>query len=106
MAEFADLKSYEGRGVEGIACIQKAFRLNPHPPSYYFWSLRFAQYTAGQYEGAVKTLRNDATYRTESRRLLAAALAQIGRLEEAHEEARLYLVGRPHFRISHWLETV
>jgi len=104
-ASLADLKVYEGRGVEAIACIQKAFRLNPHPPSYYFWTLGFAQYAAGQYEAAVKTLRNEATYRTESRFDLAAALAQLGRLDEAREEAKLYLAGRPHFRISHWLET-
>ncbi len=104
-ASLADLKVYEGRGVEAIACIQKAFRLNPHPPSYYFWTLGFAQYAAGQYEAAVKTLRNEATYRTESRFDLAAALAQLGQLEEAREEAKLYLAGRPHFRISHWLET-
>ena len=91
--------------MEAIACAQKALRLNPHPPSLYFWILGFAQFTAGQYEAAVKTLRNEATYRTESRRLLAAALAQLGQLEEAREEAKLYLARNPQFRISHWVET-
>ena len=104
-AEFAELKSFEGRGVEAIAFAQKALRLNPHPPSFYFWILGFAQFAAGQYEAAVKTLRNEATYRTESRRLLAAALAQLGQLEEAREEAKLYLARNPQFRISHWFET-
>jgi adenylate cyclase len=99
------LKVYEGRGVEAIACVEKALRLNPHPPSYYFWNLGFAQYAAGQHEAAVKTLSKDATYRTESRRVLAAALAQLGRLEEARESAKLYLAGNPNFRISHWVET-
>jgi adenylate cyclase len=105
-ADFAALKSYEGRGAEAIACVEKAVRLNPHPPGWYFWILGFAQYAVGQYEAAVKTLENEATYRTESRRILAAALAQLGRLEEAREEAKLYLAGNPHFRINHWLETV
>ena len=104
-AEFAELKSFEGLGVEAIACAQKALRLNPHPPSFYFWTLGLAQIAAGQYEEAVKTLRNEATYRTESRRLLAAALAQLGQLEEARGEAKLYLARSPQFRISHWLET-
>jgi TolB-like protein len=104
-ASLADLKVYEGRGVEAIACIQKALRLNPYPPSYYFWTLGFAQFAAGQYEAAVKTLRNEATYRTESRFDLAAALAQLGQLEEARLEANLYLAGNPQFRISRWLET-
>ena len=39
-SDFADLKSFEGRGVEAIACAEKALRLNPHPPSYYFWTSR------------------------------------------------------------------
>jgi TolB-like protein/class 3 adenylate cyclase len=103
---FAHMKSFEGRGVEAIACVEKALRLNPHPPSYYLWFLGVAQYVAEQYEGAVKTLRNEATYRTASRRILAAALAQLGRVEEAHEEAKLFLAANPHFRISHWLEAM
>ncbi|MER9331194.1 adenylate/guanylate cyclase domain-containing protein [Mesorhizobium sp. M0488] len=104
-ANFGDLKTYEGRGVEAIACIEKALRLNPRPPSWYFWLLGGAQSAAGKYEEAVKTLRNDATYRTESRVNLASILARLGRLEEAREEATLYLATNPHFRISHWVES-
>jgi tetratricopeptide (TPR) repeat protein len=100
--DFASLRAYEGRGVEAIACVETALRLDPHPPGWYFWILGHAQYTAGQYEAAVKTLSNEATYRSESRRILAAALAQLGRLKEARVEARLYLAGNPDFRISHW----
>ena len=100
-----NLKCYDGCGVEAVACIEKAFRLNPYPPSWYFWLLGFAQFAAGHYEAAVKTLRNEATYRTESRRMLAAALAQIGQPEEARDEASLYLAVNPHSRISNWIET-
>jgi hypothetical protein len=53
----------------------------------------------------VKTLRNEATYRTGSRRFLAAALAQLGRLDEAREEAELYMSQNPHFRISFWVQS-
>jgi len=104
--QFADLKSYEGRGMEAVACVEKAFRLNPHPPGWYFWDLGFAQYTAGQYEAAVKSLTNEATYGSESRYLLAAALAQLGRLEKAREEAKFYLAAYPHFSISRWVENL
>lgn len=104
-ANFGDLKTYEGRGVEAIACIEKALRLNPRPPSWYFWLLGGAQSAAGKYEEAVKTLRNDATYRTESRVNLASILARLGRFEEAREEATLYLATNPHFKISHWVES-
>ena len=104
-ANSGNLKCYEGCGVEAVACIETALRLNPRPPSWYFWLLGFAQFVAGQYEMAAKTLRNEATYRTESRRLLSAALAQIGHQEEARDEAKLYLAANPLFRISHWIET-
>jgi TolB-like protein/class 3 adenylate cyclase len=102
-AALADLKVMEGLGAEAVSCVEKALRLNPSGP--YYWDLGQAQYAAGQYEAAAKTLRNEATYRTGSRRFLAAALAQLGRLEEAREEGRLYLARNPHFRISYWVET-
>jgi TolB-like protein len=104
-ANFGDLKTYEGRGVEALACIEKALRLNPRPPSWYFWLLGGAQSAAGKYEEAVKTLRNDATYRTESRVNLASILARLGRFQEAREEATLYLATNPHFKISHWVKS-
>ena len=36
---------------------------------------------------------------------MSAALTQLGLLEEARKEAKLYLATIPHFRISHWVET-
>ena len=102
-ANLADLKVMEGRGGEAVGCVEKALRLNPSGP--YYWDLGQAQYAAGQYEAAVKSLRNETTYRTGSRRFLAATLAQLGRLEEAREEGRLFLVRHPHFRIGYWVET-
>ena len=88
---------------KAIEQIRKAFRLNPHPPSWYYWLLGQAQYAARQYEAAVETLRKEETYRTGSRRFLAASLAQLGRLDEARREAEMFLVSNPHFTISHWV---
>jgi TolB-like protein len=101
----SDLKVMEGRGEEAVACSLRALRLSPHPTCSHLWGLGQAQYAAGQYEAAVKTLRHEATYRTGSRRFLAAALAQLDRLVEAREEGRLYLARHPHSRISYWVET-
>jgi hypothetical protein len=64
-----------------------------------------AQYAAGRYEAAVETLRKDATYRSGSRRILAASLAQLGRLTEARREAELYITSNPHFTIRYWAST-
>ena len=43
--------------------------------------------------------------RTTSRRLLAASLAKLGRLEEARHEAELFMVSDPHFTISQWTDS-
>jgi adenylate cyclase len=49
-------------------------------------------------------LRHEATYRSDSRRTLAASLAQAGRFEEACREAKLFMSLNPGFRVSHWIE--
>ena len=104
-SNLADLRVMEGRGAEAVACVEKALRLNPHAPSRHYWYLGQAQFAACQYEAAVKTLRNEATYRTGSRRFLAAALAELGRLDEARVEAKLFMSQNPHFRIGYWVQT-
>ncbi|MBB3461722.1 winged helix-turn-helix domain-containing tetratricopeptide repeat protein [Rhizobium sp. BK377] len=102
-AAMSDIAVLSGRIDEGREHIGKAFRLNPFPASWYYLTLGQAQYAAGDYEAVVKTLRREETYRTSSRRFLAAGLAQLGRLEEARAEAELFLVANPHFTISHWV---
>lgn len=104
-AALSDIAVLAGRVKEGLEHVRKAFRLNPFPASWYYLALGQAQYAAGEYEAAVATLRSDATYRTTSRRFLAASLAQLGRLDEARAEAELFLVGNPHFTIGHWAAT-
>ncbi|ACI55065.1 transcriptional regulator domain protein [Rhizobium leguminosarum bv. trifolii WSM2304] len=104
-AALSDITVLAGRVGEGLEHIRKAFRLNPFPASWYYLTLGQAQYAAGQYAAAVETLRRDETYRTSSRRFLAASLAQLGRLDEARAETDLFLVANPHFSIRHWAAT-
>jgi TolB-like protein len=104
-AALSDIAILAGRVDEGLEHIAKAFRLNPFPASWYYLALGQAQYAAGQYAAAVETLRRDETYRTSSRRFLAASLAQLGRFEEARAEAELFLVANPHFSTRHWATT-
>ena len=98
----AELTTEKGRPAEAIEQVRKALRLNPHPPGWYYWMLGQAQYAIGDYESAVQTLRRPETYRTTSRRLLAASLAQLGRLEEARWEAKMFMISNPHFTIRDW----
>lgn len=104
-AALSDISVLAGRIDEGLEQIGKALRLNPFPASWYYLTLGQAQYACRNYEAVVETLRRDETYRTSSRRFLAAGLAQLGRLEEARAEAELFLVANPQFTISHWAAT-
>src|SRR5215470_5792539 len=99
------LKVGEGRAVEGIDDLRKAFRLNPHPPGWYYWHLGMIQYAAGRYEDAAETLRHEATHRSGSQRILAASLAQLGRIEEAKVEAAQFLAAHPRFSTQRWADT-
>jgi len=98
----AEAKGWEGNPVEGIDCIGKAFRLNPYPPGWYYWCLGFLKYAQGRYEEAVEALRHESTRRLQSQRILAAGLAQLGRLEEAKVEAEQFLGAYPHFSVQNW----
>jgi len=101
----SDLRVFQGRATEGVESVQRAFRLNPYPPRVYFWILGFANYAAHRYEEAIEAieaLKHEATYRTGSQRVLAASLAQLGRLNEAKAEAALFLADNPDFKARRW----
>ena len=101
----ADLLVMKGRPLEAIDSAAQALRLNPQAPAWYYWCKGEAEYAARQYENAVATLRHEATYGTPSRSILAGALAQLGRIEEARIEGRLFMADYPDFRIEAFLDT-
>ncbi|TIT82693.1 MAG: adenylate/guanylate cyclase domain-containing protein, partial [Mesorhizobium sp.] len=98
----SDLITLRGDAVKGVEFVKRALRLNPHPPGWYYWMAGQAYYALGDYQSAVEALRKPETYRTTSRRMLAAALAQVGRLDEARQEAEFFMMSNPHFSIRHW----
>ncbi|MBP1882425.1 adenylate/guanylate cyclase domain-containing protein [Sinorhizobium mexicanum] len=101
----SDLIVLAGRPGDAIEHVRKALRLNPHPPGWYYWMLGQAQYASRDYEAAVQTLRRPETYRATSRRLLAASLARLGRLDDARTEAQLFMMNNPNFTIRQWAES-
>jgi hypothetical protein len=82
--------------------LEQALRLNSHPPGWYYWFLGQGEYLDCQYERAVQSLRREESYSSLSRRTLAAALAKLGRREEAKREAERFMISNPHFTISGW----
>lgn len=104
LIRLTELSAYAGHGEIAIEQAERALRLNPLPPGGYYWELGLAQYAARRHEEAVDTLRHESTYRRGSRRILAAALAQLGRIEEAQQEAALFLANTPRFSIRDWID--
>lgn len=102
---FADLEVFDGHPDEAIRAVEKAFRLNPYPNANYYWLMGFALYAAHRYEEAVGTLEHELCRGTGSQRVLAAALAQLGTLDDAREVARLFMISQPNFTVSGWAKT-
>jgi len=92
---------YMGQPEEAIQRIKQAMRLNPYYPNWYLWLLGWAEYFSRDYEGAVETLRQMSPM-GEARRILAASLAYLGRMEEARGEAEKFLKDNPSFSASDW----
>jgi TolB-like protein/Flp pilus assembly protein TadD len=97
-----EVTAHRGYPLDGLVEIASAMRLNPNPPGYYYWILGYVQYMAGRYEEAVATLSHESTRRTASQRLLAASLAQLGRLDEARRVGQEFLALVPRFSIDQW----
>jgi adenylate cyclase len=101
LAFSAEVIMFMGQPEEAIQLMKQAMRLNPYHPNWYVWFLGAAQYYARDYEGAVETLRQMSPM-GQARRILAACLAYLGRMEEAHVEAERFLKDNPTFSASDW----
>ncbi|MGN6144022.1 MAG: winged helix-turn-helix domain-containing tetratricopeptide repeat protein [Mesorhizobium sp.] len=102
MVNMAGLRVLQGQPHDAVELAENALRLNPFPPGWYFWDLGFAYYAAGHYADAVRVLCKEEVGRLPAKRILAASLAQLGRLKEAHEEASRFLEINPGFLGSRW----
>jgi adenylate cyclase len=92
-----------GRPTEGLVLIETAIRLDPHYPYLYLFWLAHAFHSLQRYDDAIAAYR-----RTISRNPdffyphihLAAAYAQLGRMEEAKAEAAEALRMDPSFSVQ------
>lgn len=105
MVMYGDFLLFAGAHDKAEQLVQRALRINPLPPAWYFMAKGKTEYALGRYDAAVTTLRNPVTYRTASRRYLAASLAQLGQIEEARREAALFMASNPMFTIRHWVSS-
>jgi adenylate cyclase len=101
LAGSADPYVFNGQPEEAVKKVREGMRLNPYYPGWYLFQLGCAQYIARDYEGAVETLTKMSPM-GEPRRILAASLAYLGRMDEAQAEAKRFLQDNPSFSISRW----
>jgi adenylate cyclase len=101
---------YIGRGEQAVQHAEQGLRLSPFDQSlfYYYEFLNLAHYSNGAYEEAVKwgkmSTRENPRF-TANYRYLAAALAALGRIEEAHEAATGLMKLEPGFRLGEYART-
>ncbi len=102
LASIADYKLRVCKLQEALMHMYQAFRLNPRPPVWYYWTMGETQIELGQYEDAVRALDRPEVRQSVARRMLAAALALSGRAEQAKVEAASFMAENPDWTISQW----
>jgi tetratricopeptide (TPR) repeat protein len=87
-----------GKADEAVNFCERAMRLNPFCPGYYLWNLATANYCARKYEDALVPMKEYVSRYPKfirPRRVLAAAYAQLGRIDEAQNETKIILAAEP-----------
>ena len=101
--------NYAGRAEEAIPLFEKAIRLNPFGPSWYFQNLAVSYQLTGQLEKAVtlymKALRLAPDY-IMAHLGLAGVCSLLGRDEEAGAEAEEVLRINPQFSLESFAEAL
>jgi tetratricopeptide (TPR) repeat protein len=88
--DLATVLTVAGRPEEAIEVMEKAMRLNPHAPAFYFDILGVAFFSAGRYEEGIAALKKAVSRNPNylwAHLNLATAYSQSGREEEARAEA-------------------
>ncbi|MGI9301521.1 MAG: tetratricopeptide repeat protein, partial [Gammaproteobacteria bacterium] len=93
-----------GRAEEAVETIRRAMRLNPYYPDWYKSALGDASYLARQYNEAVDALERVENHTVDSRLILAASYAQLGRLNDARAEATRAFELQSDLSIKTWSE--
>ena len=97
---------YACRPEEGIRELQKAIRLNPVPPTYYFFKLGRAYRMTGQYDEAISAFNKALHGSPNSLGAwigLASTYSLLGQEEEAREAAAKVLKIHPKFSSERFL---
>jgi adenylate cyclase len=98
-----------GRWEESIGYAEKAMRLAPFPPVWFYWILGRSYFMTGQYEKAVETFKNTVHVSPDylvGHAFLAASLSSLERQAEAAAEADEVLRINPKFSLTSYAKTL
>lgn len=96
---------YSGSPQEAIALVQESNRLDPTLPGEKLFLKGMAQYAMRQLEASLSTLERARNHNPKQSRyaaIQAAALAELGRQEEAESALRVYLAGLLTYATLNW----
>ncbi|MGD8521653.1 MAG: tetratricopeptide repeat protein, partial [Desulfobacterales bacterium] len=96
-----------GRFQEAVPILEKAIRLNPYPPGWYFINMGHAYAISGRHEEATRTFKKAFESAPNSQEVflgLIAAYGFAGRLEEAQAAAKDLLRVNPKFSVERYMK--
>jgi adenylate cyclase len=102
------LRSLMGEGAEAIEWNNKAKRINPRYPGWYDFNAAMSHFLIKDYDRALVLAKSGMASYPRSlapRRILIAILVELGRLDEARQQAKKYMEIRPTFRLSTFRNT-
>jgi len=89
------LYAHTGDAEGGLRQIDLALERNPTRPSWYYWVQGCVLYELGQCAETVRVLKLHSPANSDTLMLRAAALAELGQIEEAHADIQALLAVRP-----------
>ncbi|MGF1563035.1 MAG: tetratricopeptide repeat protein [Geminicoccaceae bacterium] len=101
LAEMGCAVANAGDPQRAVHMLERALKLNPFPPDWYYWFLGNALFDQGNYKEALKSL-GAMQDKTQGLRLLAATHALTGDLSGAKKYAQQLLQLEPGFTLGHW----
>ena len=87
--------------------LKKAVRMNPFPPTFYFFHLGYAYFNSEQFDKAIAAYQKALQFSPTNmvaHQGLAACYGHLGRMEEARFHAQELLKFNPKFTIESYLE--
>ncbi|WP_170765139.1 adenylate/guanylate cyclase domain-containing protein [Ruegeria lacuscaerulensis] len=98
--DLAEALVYAGRTEEAIDWMHRAMRLDPHHADWFYWSLGWAQYSAGDCQEALATMRKISNLPGLAHRTVAATHVCLGQYDEARAAITALLDHVPNYSVA------